>query len=59
MLERTHGARIDVDVGVEFQHGDLQAPRLQDGRQGCRGDAFPQRRNNTTRDEDVARHEKP
>ncbi|MNQ48179.1 hypothetical protein D3C85_620460 [compost metagenome] len=42
MLERTHGARIDVDVGVEFQHGDLQPPRLQDSRQGSRGDAFPQ-----------------
>ncbi|MNG11315.1 hypothetical protein D3C84_948470 [compost metagenome] len=33
MLERTHGPRIDVDVGVEFQHGDLQPPRLQDSRQ--------------------------
>src|SRR5690606_32241884 len=33
VLERAHGARIDVDVGVQLEHGDLQAPRLQDGRQ--------------------------
>ncbi len=33
VLERAHGARIDVDVRIQFEHGDLQAPRLQDGRQ--------------------------
>ncbi|MDT4833926.1 hypothetical protein FQZ97_675510 [compost metagenome] len=33
VLERAHGARVDVDVGVELEHRDLQAPRLQDGRQ--------------------------
>ena len=33
VLERAHGARIDVDVRVQLEHGDLQAPRLQDGRQ--------------------------
>ena len=33
VLERAHGARIDVDVRVQFEHRDLQAPRLQDGRQ--------------------------
>ena len=59
MLERTHGARIDVDIGIELEHRDFQAPRLKNGGQGSRGDAFAQRRNNTTRDEDVARHEKP
>ena len=42
VLERAHGARIDVDVGVQLEHGDLQATRLQDGRQRSRGDAFPQ-----------------
>ena len=42
MLERAHGARINVDVGVQLEHGDLQATRLQDGRQGSRGNALPQ-----------------
>ena len=59
MLERAHGARIDVDIGIELEHRDLQTPSLEDGGQGCRGNAFAQRRYNTTRDEDVARHEKP
>ena len=27
VLERAHGARIDVDVRVQFEHRDLQAPR--------------------------------
>ena len=31
VLERAHGARINVDVGVQLQHGDLKSPRLQDG----------------------------
>src|SRR5690606_9426077 len=31
VLERAHGARIDVDVRIQLEHGDLQAPRLQDG----------------------------
>src|SRR5690606_17841348 len=30
VLERAHGARIDVDVRIQLEHGDLQAPRLQD-----------------------------
>ncbi|MNI51273.1 hypothetical protein D3C73_1059890 [compost metagenome] len=33
VLERAHGARVDVDVRVQLQHGDLKSPRLQDGRQ--------------------------
>ncbi len=24
MLERTHGARIDIDVGIQFQQGDIE-----------------------------------
>ncbi|MND61809.1 hypothetical protein D3C80_530710 [compost metagenome] len=42
VLEGTHGARIDVDVRIELEHGDLQPPRFQNGGQGCRGNAFPQ-----------------
>ncbi|MCY1445092.1 hypothetical protein D9M71_615950 [compost metagenome] len=33
VLERAHGARVDVDVRVQLEHGDLEPPRLQDGRQ--------------------------
>ena len=33
VLEGTHGARIDVDVGIELDHGDAQAARLQQRRQ--------------------------
>ena len=33
VLERAHGARIDVDVGVELDHRDLQAAGLEDGAQ--------------------------
>ncbi len=33
VLKRAHGARIDVDIRVQLEHRDLQAPRLQDGRQ--------------------------
>lgn len=33
VLERAHGARVDVDVRVQLEHGDLKSPRLQDGRQ--------------------------
>ncbi len=33
VLERAHGAWIDVNIRVQLEHRDLQAPRLQDGRQ--------------------------
>lgn len=33
VLERAHGAWIHVDIGIQFEHGDLESPRLQDGRQ--------------------------
>src|SRR5690606_41367124 len=51
VLERTHGARIHVDVGIELDHGDLQPARLEDRaeRGGC--NALPQRRNHATCDE--------
>ena len=57
VLEGAHGAGIHVDVGIQLEHGDLQPSRFQNGAQGGRGDAFPQRRNNTARDENKARHE--
>jgi hypothetical protein len=29
VLERVHGARVDVDVGVQLLHGDAESPTLQ------------------------------
>jgi hypothetical protein len=56
VLERAHGARIDVDVGVELEQRDAQAARLEDGSQGRRREPLAQRGNHTTRDEYQARH---
>ena len=43
VLEGAHGARIDVDVGIELDHGDAQTARLQQRRQRGRCNAFAQR----------------
>ena len=44
VLDRIHGARIDVDIRIEFLHGDLIAARFQKAAQrGC-GDAFSKTR---------------
>jgi hypothetical protein len=42
MLERAHRARIDVDVGIELDHRDLQAPGLENGTERCGGDSLSQ-----------------
>ena len=42
VLKRAHRARIDVDVGVELDHRDLEAAGLKNRAQGCCGDAFAQ-----------------
>jgi len=34
VLERRHGARIDVDVRIELDESDFEAPRLQDRCEG-------------------------
>jgi len=47
VLERAHGARIDVDVGIELEHGDFDAARLEDGAKAGGGDAFTQRGNDS------------
>ena len=56
VLERAHGTRINVDVRIKLEHSDLKATGFQNGSQRCRSDAFPQRRNNTTRDKDKTCH---
>ena len=57
MLERAHCARIDVDVGVELQHGDFQPARLEDGGDGRSGNALTQGGHHTAGYEDVLGHE--
>jgi hypothetical protein len=46
VLERAHGARIHVDVGVELDHGDLEPARLQQGPREA--DAMPLPSDDTT-----------
>ena len=57
MLERAHGTRVYIDVGVELEHGDGETAGLENGRKGSGSDALTQRRNNTARNKDVLRHE--
>src|SRR5690554_1520852 len=42
VLERAHGAWIHVDIGVQLEHGDLEATCFENRREGCRGDALAQ-----------------
>src|SRR5262245_6951078 len=58
MLERAHGARIDVDVRIQLHQADREAARFENGAQGSRGNAFAQRRNNTAGYTDKTRHRK-
>src|SRR5690606_38028275 len=56
VLERAHGARVHVDVGVELHHGDPQAAGFQDGSQRGGGDALAERGHDATGDEDETGH---
>lgn len=51
VLERAHRARVDVDVGIEFEEGDFEAARLKNGRERGGGDALAERGHNATGDE--------
>jgi hypothetical protein len=42
VLERTHRAGIDVDVGVKLEVGNLDAAGFQNGPERRGGDAFAQ-----------------
>ena len=42
VLDGIHGAGVYINVGIEFLHGDLEAPGLQQPPQGGCGDAFSQ-----------------
>ncbi|MNB73478.1 hypothetical protein D3C75_200870 [compost metagenome] len=43
VLDRTHGARIDVDIRIQFHHGHVEATGFKNGCQGGCGNAFTQR----------------
>ena len=56
VLERAHGARVDVDVRVELDQGDLEAARLEDRPERRRGNALPQRGNDAAGHADKLGH---
>ena len=53
VLERVHGAGVDVEVGVELLHGDLQATGGQQLPEARRGETLTERRNHAAGDEEV------
>jgi len=53
VLERVHGARVDVQVRVELLHGDPQTPRLEQRTQTGGGQALAERGSDTPGDEEV------
>jgi hypothetical protein len=59
VLERRHRARIDVDVRIELDEGDLDLARFEDRGEGGGGDALAQGRNHATGHEDVLGHDGP
>ena len=59
MLERAHGARVQVQIGIELAHPDAIAARLQERAQGSRGDALAERRHDAAGDENEPRHGRP
>ena len=53
VLKRAQGARIDIQVRVEFLDTDHQAAQLQQRAQGCGRETLAQGRNDPARDENV------
>ena len=53
VLVGVQGARVDVDVGVEFLNSDLIAASLQQAADAGGDDALTQRRDHSARDEDI------
>ena len=56
VLVGAHGARVNIDVGIEFLDGNLVSSVLQKSSQGCGGNAFAQGRNNAAGYEDIFSH---
>ena len=59
VLERAHGARIDVEIGIELLDHYLESTALEEAAQRRAGDALAQRRHDATRDEYVLSHALP
>ena len=53
VLERVHGAGVDVEVRVEFLHRHVQAPRGEQLPETGRGQALPERGHDAAADEEV------
>jgi hypothetical protein len=51
VLERVHGARIDIDVGVELLEGHGKAAAFEESADGCCCQTFAERGENTACDE--------
>ena len=56
VLERRHRARIDVEVRIQLDEGDLEAARFEDRGERRRRDALAQRGHHTAGDEDELGH---
>ena len=56
VLVRTHRARIDVDIRIEFLDRDLDSPALEETAERCGRDALAQGRNNATGNENILCH---
>ncbi len=59
VLERAHGAGIDIEIGIEFLTSDPQPAAFEQAADGGRRDAFPKRGNHAAGDEYVFSHSNP
>ena len=59
VLERAHGARVHIDIGVELDHADLEPAALEDRAQAGRGEALPKRGHDATSHEHESSHRNP
>ena len=56
VLERAHGARIDVQIRIQLHHRDLDAAGFENRGEGGGSDAFAKGGDYTTSDKDEFRH---
>ena len=56
MLERTHRAGVDIDVGIELQKGDFEAARFEDRSERGGGNSLAQGRDDAASDEHKLGH---
>ena len=53
VLNRVHGTRVNVDVGVKFLHGYFVTACFQQTSKGCCGDTFTEAGNNAAGNKDI------